>query len=158
MKLGSFSMVAESTVRAAQPHSVAKGLFMSKSRILIVEDDAILRMDLEFCLRDLGYEIAASCASAEEAIESATKSKPDIVLMDIFMPGGLDGVEVAKIMNTEFQLPVIYLSGFCDEISISRAKLTDPYGYLLKPYDKETLRKTIETALETCRRSRKHKS
>jgi CheY-like chemotaxis protein len=151
-------MVAESTVKTAQPNSATRSFSMSKSRILLVEDDAIVRMDLEYCLRNLGFEIAGSCATAEDAIESVTQSKPDLVLMDIFLPGGLDGVDAAKIINADFRVPVIYLSGFCDEVAIARAKLTDPYGYLLKPYDKETLRNTIEMALDKCRKSGKRKT
>ena len=114
----------------------------------MVDDDAIVRMDLEAYLRSIGHDVVASCATGEEAIEIASNHHLDLVLMDIILPGEMDGVDAARLIRLESRVPVIYLSGYCDEIAVARAKLTEPYGYLLKPYDKRTLRTTVETALK----------
>jgi CheY-like chemotaxis protein len=124
------------------------------AKILLVEDDAILRMDLERYLRDLGFEITASCAFAEMAVESVAVARPDVVLMDIFLKGEMDGVDAARLISMEHRIPVIFLSGYFDEIAVARAKLTGPQGFLLKPYDKDRLRSTIERVLEKSRLSK----
>ena len=126
---------------------------MSKPRILLVEDDAIVRMDLETCLTDLGFEVAGSCSTGEAAIEDAARTQPDLVLMDIILPGEMDGVDAARLIRLEHRIPVVYLTGYYDDVAVARAKLTDPYGYLLKPYDRQTLHATLETALERRRKA-----
>jgi CheY-like chemotaxis protein len=126
---------------------------MKKLKILVVEDDAIVRMDLELYLRTLGFEISASCSSGEDAVESVAHSKPDLVLMDIILKGEMDGVDAARQIRSGYRIPLIYLSGYFDDVAVARAKLTEPAGYLLKPYDKRTLRITIERVLDRTRAS-----
>jgi DNA-binding NarL/FixJ family response regulator len=115
-------------------------------------------MELEFCLRELGFDIAGSCATGEAAVECAARTRPDLVLMDIFLQGEMDGVDTARMIRSKLRVPVIYLTGYCDEIAVGRAKLTEPYGYLLKPYDRHALRTAIDSALDRWRLSQQRTS
>ncbi len=120
---------------------------MVKARILIVEDEGIVALDLQSSLEGLGYDVLASVSSGEEAIEEAERTRPDLVLMDIMLEGDLDGVETAAQIHDRFYIPVIYLTAYADDDTLRRAKITEPFGYLLKPFDEAELRTTIEIAL-----------
>ncbi len=115
--------------------------------ILIVEDERIVARDLQQTLRDLGYDAYASAPSSEEAIARAAERCPDLVLMDIRIKGELDGIELAAILRERFGVPVVYLTAHADEVTIARAKLTEPHGYLLKPVRPRELRSAIEVSL-----------
>ncbi len=119
---------------------------MDKKRILVVEDERIVAMDLEDTLAELGYQVVAVVPSGEQALELAQSEAPDLVLMDIVLEGALNGVDTASRMR-ELDLPVVYLTAYADESTVERAKLTEPFGYLVKPFEVRELRTTIEMAL-----------
>lgn len=116
-------------------------------RILIVEDDSIASMDVQSALERTGYKVAAACSTGEEAIELVASTRPDLVLMDVRLGGGMDGVEAAEQIRDGFDVPVVYLTVFSDERTLERAKSSGPFGYLLKPVDDRDLRSAIEVAL-----------
>src|SRR5688500_826059 len=116
----------------------------AKCSILIVEDETIVAKDLQFILRDLGYDAFAIAKSADEALKRAAERCPDLVLMDIRIKGRLDGIETAEILRERFGVSVIYLTAHADEATIERAARTGPYGYLLKPIKADELRSAVE--------------
>ncbi len=118
-----------------------------KASILIVEDSGLEAMYLRQLLTGLGYEVAGSFPSGEEAIEYCTASAPDLILMDIMLKGRLDGVETGKIINERFRIPVIYVTALTDGRVMERARITHAYGYLVKPFQERELHNTIEMAL-----------
>ena len=120
---------------------------MNHSRILVVEDEPIVALDLQRRLEKLGYDVPAVAASGEEALASADLSSPDLVLMDINLEGDMDGVETAERMRRHHRVPVIYLTAYSNDRTLQRAKVTEPYGYLLKPFEERELQTTIEIAL-----------
>src|SRR3954447_17041452 len=103
-----------------------------RASVLIVEDEGIVAQDLQHTLADLGYDALPVVSSGEEAIAYAGEKCPDIVLMDIQIKGGLDGIQTADILKKRFDLPVVYLTAHADEATLARAKVTEPHGYLLK--------------------------
>lgn len=115
--------------------------------ILVVEDEAIVAHDIATTLRDLGYIVTAITGSGEEAIELAGRPGTDLVLMDIMLKGKLDGVEAAEQIKTHYNLPVVYLTAHNDSATLERAKITTPYGYILKPYEERELHTNLEIAL-----------
>lgn len=120
---------------------------MAKERIFIVEDERIVAEDLKRMLERLGYEVAGTAASGEEAIKKVAAAQPALVLMDIRIQGPMDGVEVAEHLYTHFDIPVSYLTAYADETTLDRAKATMPFGYILKPFEERHLQTTIEMAL-----------
>ena len=116
-------------------------------RILIVEDQLIIGLDIRLMLESLGYQITGIVGSGEECIESVRQEKPDLVLMDIMLSGEIDGIFTAELINREFDVPIIYLTAHSDENSLVRANLTEPYGYIVKPIDEKYLYSAIEIAL-----------
>jgi PAS domain S-box-containing protein len=116
------------------------------SKILLVEDESIEAMDIKRTLESFGYQVPYVASSGEEAIEKALEIMPDLILMDIILKGDTDGIEaVSKIK--ELDIPVIYLTAHSEESTIERAKLTEPYGYIIKPYDTTELKYAIELAI-----------
>ncbi|MDM8538362.1 response regulator [Desulfobacterales bacterium HSG17] len=120
---------------------------MSKSKILIVEDDGIVAMDIESRLENFGYDVCGKVAYAEKAIEKAKELEPDLILMDIVLKGEMDGIEAAKIIQSQFYLPIVFLTAHADEKKIERAKVINPFGYILKPFRDRELKIIIEMAL-----------
>src|SRR6186713_223258 len=120
---------------------------MDTVRMLVVEDERIVSMDLQRRLKAMGYEIAGSAVSGEEAIEKAEKLRPDMVLMDIMLDGEMDGTQAAEIIRDRFSIPVIYLTAYADTATLERAKITEPFGYILKPFEERELHGHIEIAL-----------
>ena len=120
---------------------------MDKARILVVEDESIIALDLQSLLIDLGYEVTAIASSGEEGVRWAEETRPDLTLMDVRLRGAMDGVEAAGQIRARFDIPVIYLTAYADEATLQRAKITEPFGYLLKPFQKRELKATIEMAL-----------
>lgn len=130
-----------------------------RARILVVEDEAIVAMDISAMLRGLGYEIEGPASTGEEAVRLAESERPDLVLMDIMLRGGMDGVEAARRIREATGAPVVYLTAYADESTLLRAKVAEPLGYLLKPFEERELRTTIETALHKHRtEARLHES
>lgn len=120
---------------------------MDATRILIVEDDTLIAQELEIRLIDLGYEIAGIASSGSEAVALADELKPALVLMDIMLKGEMDGIQAADEITRRIQIPIIYLSAFTDKITLQRAKITEPYGYIVKPFNERELLANIEIAL-----------
>jgi PAS domain S-box-containing protein len=120
---------------------------MEKAQILIVEDDAIIAMDIECQLRKLGYGVTGIVGYGEQAIEKVKENKPDLVLMDIILKGEMDGIEAAAAIHTQFDIPIIFLTAYADKKRLERAKLTYPFGFILKPFQNKDLEVTIEMAL-----------
>jgi DNA-binding NarL/FixJ family response regulator len=116
-------------------------------RILVVEDERLVAMSLQRQLQTLGYTVVGRTASGDAAIELAGKLRPDVVLMDIYLEGEIDGISAAAEIQSQFQLPVIYLTAFSNREILDRAKLTEPAGYILKPYEDRELQVVIETAV-----------
>jgi PAS domain S-box-containing protein len=120
---------------------------MSKTAILIVEDEAIVAADLDGKLRQLGYEVAGIAAGGEEAVALTGRLRPQLVLMDIRLEGAMDGIEAAEAIRLQDDVPVIYLTAYSDPATLGRAKLTGPFGYILKPFEERDLATQIELAL-----------
>jgi CheY-like chemotaxis protein len=117
-------------------------------KILIADRVPIVAETIANCLRNQGYTITAIARSGEEAVLQAAETQPTIALMDIALEGELDGIEAAWRIQTEFECPVIYMTGALDEATLGRAKSTDPYGYLFKPFTLNDLNNRIEIALQ----------
>ncbi len=120
---------------------------MNKHHLLIVEDQNIIAMDLKHRLIGLGYEVVGVSATGEDAIRLADKLRPDLVLMDIRLRGEIDGIQAAEQIRALADLPVIYLTAHSDNQTLQRARLTEPYGYVLKPFEDRELHMAIEIAL-----------
>jgi PAS domain S-box-containing protein len=120
---------------------------MTKTTILLVEDEAIVAADLASKLKQFGYEIVGTTGSGEEAIELARCLLPRLVLMDIRLKGPLDGIAAAEAIRRQQDVPVIYLTAHSDAATLDRAKLSDPFGFILKPFEERELSTTIEMAL-----------
>ncbi len=120
---------------------------MPNAKLLIVEDEEIVAFDIESTLKSLGYEVLAVVASGEEAIAFAAKIHPDLVLMDIMLKGSIDGIQAAEEINKHFNIPVIYLTAYGDISTLDRAKITQPFGFLVKPFEERELYTAIEIAL-----------
>ena len=106
---------------------------MEKTRILIVEDEAIIAMEIESQLHGLGYQVTSIVDTGEKAIKKAEEDRPDIILMDIRIKGEMDGIDAAEEIRNRFGIPVIFSTAYLDEERIERAKITMPFGYVLKP-------------------------
>jgi two-component system cell cycle sensor histidine kinase/response regulator CckA len=127
-------------VTGARPTSAAK-------TILVVEDERVVARDIQRSLVDLGYHVPATASSADQAIRLASQRCPDLVLMDIRIKGERDGIEAATILRKRFDVPIVYLTAYADEPTVERAKLTQPFGYLMKPVKTYELRSAVEIAL-----------
>jgi signal transduction histidine kinase len=119
----------------------------ARRSVLIVEDEQIVALDLQQTLRGLGYEVFAIAATADEAISRVSERRPDLVLMDIRIKGKRDGIETAEELNDRFSIPVVFLTAHADAGTIERAKLVEPWGYLVKPVKVAELHGIIELAL-----------
>jgi len=120
---------------------------MADPQILVVEDEAIVAKGIQNMLKSLGYAVSAIASSGKDAIKKAVEKRPDLVLMDIVLEGGMDGIQAAEQIRTRFDIPVVYLTAYADESTVQRAKMTAPYGYLLKPFNERELHAAIEIAL-----------
>lgn len=120
---------------------------MDKTRIMIVEDEGISSAYVQDTLEHLGYIVTSAVSSAEEAIEMAEKDEPDLILMDIHIKGAMDGIDTANEIRTRYNIPVVYLTAHSDEGTLERAKITEPFGYVMKPVDSKDLKTSIEIAL-----------
>jgi PAS domain S-box-containing protein len=116
-------------------------------RILIVDDEATITTQLEERLAYMGYEVVGSASCGEKAVQMAGDLAPDIILMDIVMPGKLDGIEAAEIIHSKMDVPIVFLTAHGDERFVERAKQVEAMGYIIKPYQEEGLRAAVEIAL-----------
>jgi len=120
---------------------------MTKARIMIVEDEMIVAGDIKKTLQDKEYVVSTVVSSGEEAIKKAEQDNPDLVLMDIVLKGEMDGIETAKQIRSRFDIPVLYLTAYADKAMLERAKTTEPFGYIIKPFHEKELHSNIEMAL-----------
>jgi PAS domain S-box-containing protein len=118
-----------------------------RGNILVVEDEIIVALDLKRCLQGLGYQVVQVVTTGEKAIAAAKNKRPDLVLMDIRLPGKMDGIEAAKAINSQYDVPVVYLTAYADDQTLQQATASGPYGYLVKPFEARELRTTIEVAI-----------
>lgn len=121
---------------------------MIPARLLVVEDELIVARNIETRLRRSGYTVLDIVSSAEAAIEKAQQIRPDLVLMDIVLQGEMDGIEAARQIWQESHIPVVYLTAYADDATLSRARQTSPFGYILKPLRGEDFHATIQMALQ----------
>lgn len=112
---------------------------MSSLRVLVVEDEAIVAMEISHRLKGLGHEVVATTGEGEVAVEAAVKLLPDIILMDIQLAGNLDGIEAAELILRQHAVPIVFLTAHADPATLARARVTEPYGYILKPFDEREL-------------------
>ncbi len=117
------------------------------ARILIVEDEAVVAMDIRAQLEGLGYDVVGTAASAARGIELARVKAPDLILMDIQLAGERSGIEAADEIRHALNVPVVFLTAFADSVTLSKAKEVSPYGYIVKPFDEQDLKTAIEIAL-----------
>ncbi len=117
------------------------------ARILIVDDDWLIRLELEQILTDMGHNVIGKAESARQCFEMARDLMPDLILMDIVMPGGMDGIEAAEKVHKHLDIPIIFISGYSDPKYVERAKQVNPFGYILKPFDEREIKTTIEIAI-----------
>jgi len=120
---------------------------MNNERILIVEDEKIIALDLQRRLERFGYSVIGMASDGAEAVTAAREGRPDIILMDIMLAGAMDGIEAAKQVRAELGIPVIFLTAYTDERTLDRAKEVEPFGYILKPFKERELYTTIDIAL-----------
>ena len=128
---------------------------MASARILVVEDEIIVAKDIQKTLRSVGYAVPTIASSGEEALQKAADTRPDLVLMDIRLKGDMDGVDTAQQIRARFDIPVIYLTAYTDDKAVQRAKITEPYGYIVKPFAARELHASIQMAFNTHKGERK---
>ena len=120
---------------------------MAKTSILVVEDESIVAKDIQNSLKKLGYSVPSLENTGEDAIDAAGQHRPDLILMDIMLKGDISGIDAAGQIKKRFQIPVIFLTAYADESTLNKAKLTEPYGYIIKPFKEIDLHTSIEMAL-----------
>jgi diguanylate cyclase (GGDEF)-like protein/PAS domain S-box-containing protein len=120
---------------------------MAKTQIMVVEDESIVAEDIKSNLQSMGYEVSSIISSGKEAIKKAKELRPDLVLMDIMLKGKMDGIDAASHIWFNLDIPVIYIMSYSDDETLKRAKITEPFGYIIKPFDDRELHIVIETAL-----------
>ena len=120
---------------------------MKGNKIMIVEDESIIAEDIRMSLINNGYVVSSVISMGEKAIEKVKEDNPDLILMDIMLAGKMDGIQTAGMIQTIFNIPVIYLTAYCDDKIIERAKITSPFGYLIKPFKDRELCIAIEMSL-----------
>jgi PAS domain S-box-containing protein len=122
---------------------------MTSARILVVEDDRVVARDIQAKLKRIGYDVVGHTARGDEAVALARSAEPDLVLMDIRLEGNFDGIEAAEKIRDLYFIPVVFLTAYADEETVRRAGQTEPFGYLLKPFEDSQLRTVVEMALYT---------
>jgi len=120
---------------------------MEAVNVMVVEDESIVAEDIKRSLLNMGYTVSAVVSSGEDAIKKAGELKPDMILMDIVLRGEMNGIEAAGRIRSDFKIPVIYLTAYTDEKILEQAKLTEPFGYIIKPFEDKELHSAIEMAL-----------
>ncbi|HPR46437.1 MAG TPA: response regulator [Spirochaetota bacterium] len=120
---------------------------MSTTKILIVEDESIIALDIKSILSRLGYSVTAIVISGPECLKQISENRPDLILMDIKLKGSMDGIETANIVLKEYNIPIVFITAHSDKSSLQRAKVTKPYGYIVKPVSERELYTTIETSI-----------
>jgi CheY-like chemotaxis protein len=120
---------------------------MKGNKIMVVEDESIIAEDIRMSLINNGYVVPSVVSMGETAIEKVKEDKPDLILMDIMLAGKMDGIETATMIHSKFNIPVIYLTAYSDDKILERAKITGPFGYLIKPFKDRELYVAVEMSL-----------
>ncbi len=120
---------------------------MAQTNVLVVEDESIVSKDIQHSLKKLGYNVVGAAATGEQAVKLAVEAQPDIILMDIMLKGEMNGIEAATQIRQETNIPVIFLTAYADESTLNKAKVTQPYGYIIKPFKEIDIHTSIEMAL-----------
>jgi len=120
---------------------------MSKIKILVVEDESIVAKDIQNTLIRLGYDVPSTASNAVSAFQKLDEIKPNLVFLDIKLKGDIDGIQIAEKIKSNYDIPVIFLTSFVDKVTLDRAKVTEPYGYIVKPFNESDLQTTVEMAL-----------
>jgi CheY-like chemotaxis protein len=128
---------------------------MTKAKVLVVEDQNIVALNIRNKLKNLGYIVPGTAATGEEAIKKAELTNADLVLMDIMLKGEMDGIEAARAIKEKLGIPILYLTAYTDDETLERAKTTEPAGYISKPFKEEDLHSNIEMALHKHRAEKK---
>ena len=108
---------------------------MKKKQILVVEDERIVADDIKMSVQRLGYDVCGIAFSGEEATKKAEEMNTDLVLMDIVLEGEMDGIGAASAIRSRFDIPIVYLTAYADKKTLERAKITEPFGYIIKPFE-----------------------
>jgi PAS domain S-box-containing protein/putative nucleotidyltransferase with HDIG domain len=130
---------------------------MAQAKVMVVEDEVIVGRNIQMSLQNLDYAVPTLVTSGEKAIEAAGNEKPDLIVMDITLRGAMDGIEAATHIRSQLDVPVIYLTANTDDEILQRAKVTEPYGYIVKPFEQRELHSAIQMALHKHRMERKLK-
>ena len=120
---------------------------MPSKKIIVVEDQLLISASIQQSLKKLGYDVAGHASTGEQAVELARRTSPDLVLMDINLPGKLDGIEAARQIRQAAAIPIVFLTAYSDPATVQRARITEPYGYIVKPFAERELEITISIAL-----------
>jgi len=120
---------------------------MVKNKIMVVEDESIVAEHIRRSLQNMGYSVTSVASSGVKAIKDVEDKSPDLVLMDIVLDGEMDGIETAKLIRSRFNIPVVFLTAYSDENILERAKISEPFGYVIKPFNDTDLHINIEIAL-----------
>lgn len=120
---------------------------MAQTNVLVVEDESIVSKDIQHSLKKLGYNVVGAAATGEQAVKLAVETQPDIILMDIMLKGEMNGIEAADSIRKETNIPVIFLTAYADESTLAKAKVTQPHGYIIKPFKEIDIHTSIEMAL-----------
>jgi CheY-like chemotaxis protein len=121
---------------------------LAKANIMIVEDEGVVSIDIRNMLKKAGYNIAAVAFQGDEAVKKAEQSGPDLILMDIGLKGEIDGIEAARRILDRFHIPVVFLTGFADDVTLAKAQEVNPSGFIIKPINEEELKNTLEDILK----------
>jgi len=117
------------------------------AKILIADDEVAVTTQMEARLANMGYDVTESASSGDESVDLARRFHPDVILMDIVMPGRIDGIAAARKIREEMDIPVIFLTAYADDKTVRRAIKTNPYGYIVKPFHEKGVKAAIEVAL-----------
>ena len=120
---------------------------MTPAKILVVEDESIVALDITNQLRHLGYTVVGTIDRGEAVLDMVTLSQPDMILLDIRLKGKMDGIEAARRIKDQFDLPIIFLTAYTDQATQARAEMAAPFGFLIKPFKATELREIIESCL-----------
>ncbi|MBN1699566.1 MAG: SpoIIE family protein phosphatase [Spirochaetales bacterium] len=127
---------------------------MAKARIMVVEDESIVALQIQEGLVAAGYDVPSPVANGKDAIKQAGETEPDLILMDITLKGEMDGIQTASTIKDMYDIPIIYLTAYSDNETVERAKITEPYGYILKPLSEKSLILAIEMTLQKARKAK----
>ena len=130
---------------------------MENYRVLIVEDEVFIAEDLRMAIEDLGYDVCEVCYDSESALDAVYRFRPDMVLLDINIEGTLDGIDIARILESNYDIPYLFITALSDSLTIDRIKDLDPLAYIIKPFKEEDLRVSISIGMNTFKRKKNNK-